>query len=80
MKHGHAGQSGLIPVLVKLRIAKETLIWPTAQLTAKQIGIKNGQYCFLDVEIIIFIFFRIFNITIQQDKKRLAFFCRKYIK
>ena len=32
---------------------------------------------FLDIEIIIVLFFRIFDLAIQQQKAFLAFFCRK---
>ena len=38
---------------------------------------KMGNDAFLDFEISIF--FRFFDLTIQQDKKGLAFFCRKYV-
>ena len=71
------GAKRFFAILAKLKMIKH-FIWPTAEISNKTIATKKWAIrLFLTWKLSLLWFFRIDDLTIQQYKKYLAFFCRK---
>ena len=78
-QRGHAGQRGFFAIIAKLRMAR-TFTWLTAVLDNKTNWHKKWAiWLFLIRRLSLLLGFRMFDLTIHQDKMCLVFFSQKNI-
>ena len=78
-QRGHAGQSGFLPLSQNYE-GQKTFTWPTAAIDNKTNCYKKWViWLFLIRKLSLLLVFRMFDLTIHQDKKYPAFFSRKNI-
>ena len=76
----HVRHRGSISVLIELRMAKNVYLANSCNEQQNKLSREMGTTALLDFEtVVVIVFFRIFDITNQQDKKSLTFFCIKSI-